>query len=203
MVTIESCRPDIWHMDNLIACTGYCLNTLLRWITIGYCPHFTTSGVNLFDGKLNMCCVYQIKMDMLGFRLLPAIRILDDSRGHINQLKILRKILILIPNEAPSVMSELTSASRRQNIHEAVEGIIGHLRHLHSTLYSGSSLDCDAASLHLPHLYGILASTLASYCINRQLPVTQFVINLYQVSFTSDLMSTKLKYASMLFCSGE
>ena len=34
MFTIESCRPDIWHMDNLIACTGYCLNTLLRWIKL-------------------------------------------------------------------------------------------------------------------------------------------------------------------------
>ena len=117
-----------------------------------------------------MCCIYQIKMDMLGFRLLPIIRILDGSRGHINQLKILRKILILIPNEVPSVMSELMSASRRQNIHEVVEGIIGHLRHFHSTLYSGSSLDRDA--------------------------VTQFVINLFKLSFTSDHMSTKLKLSN-------
>jgi len=94
-----------------------------------------------------MCCIYQIKMYMLGFQLLPTIRLLDGSRGHINQLKILRKILILIPNEVSSVMSELMSASRRKNIHEAVEVIIGYLQHLHYTLYSGSSLDRDAVRL--------------------------------------------------------
>jgi len=95
------------------------------------------------------------------------------------------------------------SASRQQNIYEAVHGTIGHLQLLHSIHNSGSSLKREAASLFLPHWYGSLASNLASCCIARQLPVPQFVIHLYQLSFTSDLMSTKLKYASMLYCSGQ
>jgi len=220
MFTIESCQPDIWRRDNIIACAVNCLNTLLRWIRMGKCPHFTTCGVNLFDGKLdkrmlfklqdvitqlkshNMWCIYQIQMDMLGFNLLPDIRILDDRR-HSNQLKILREILYLIPKTLSIQVSDLMSASRQQDIYEAVIGIIGHLQLLHSIHNSGSSLECEAASLLLPHLYGFLASTLASCCIARQLPVPQFVINLYELSFTSDLMSTKLKYASMLYCSGQ
>ena len=221
MFTVESCQPDIWRRDNIIACAVNCLNTLLRWIRMGYCPHFTTSGVNLFDGKLdrrqlhklkyvitqiksnNMWCIYQIKMDMLGLRMLPHFLIVDDCRRHNNQLKILKKILFYIPEQVSILMSKLMSTSRQQNIYQAVEGIIGHLRLLHSTLNSGSSLEREAASLLLPHLYGTLASTLASCCITLQLPVTQFVINLYKLSFTSDLMSTKLKFASMLYCSGQ
>jgi len=220
MFTIESCQPDIWRRDNIIACAVNCLTTLLRWIRMGKCPHFTTGGVNLFDGKLdkrmlfklqdvitqikshNMWCIYQIQMDMLGFHLLPDIRILDNRR-HSNQLKILREILNWIPRMVPAIMSELMFASRQQDIYEAVHGIIGRLQLLHSIHNSGSSLECEAVSLLLPHLFGSLASTLASCCIARQLPVPQFVINLYQLSFTSDLMSTKLKYASMLYCSGQ
>jgi len=220
MFTIESCQPDIWRRDNIIACAVNCLNTLLRWIRMGKCPHFTTGSVNLFDGKLdkrmlfklqdvitqikshNMWCIYQIQMDMLGFHLLPDIRILDDRR-HSNQLKILRGILFWIPHNVSVIMSKLMSASRQQDIYEAVHGIIGQLQHLHSIHNSGSSLEREAASLLLPHVYGTLASILASCYITRQLPVPQFVINLYQLSFTSDLMSTKLKYASMLYCSGQ
>jgi len=220
MFTIESCHPDIWRRDNIIACAVNCLNTLLRWIRMGKCPHFTTGGVNLFDGKLdrreliklhniitqikshNMWCIYQIQMDMLGFHLLPDIRILDDRR-HSNQLKILREILFWIPREVSFQMSNLMSASRQQDIYEAVNGIIGRLQLLHCIHNSGSSLEREAASLFLPYLFGFLASTLASCCIARQLPVPQFVINLYQLSFTSDLMSTKLKFASMLYCSGQ
>jgi len=219
MFTIESCQPDIWRRDNIIASAVNCLNTLLRWIRIGYCPHFTTYGVNLFHGKLdkrkliklknvitqikshNMWCIYQIQMDMLGFHLLPDIRILDDRR-HSNQLKILRGILHSIPGMVTWIMSGLMSNSRQQNTYEAVNAIIGHHRLLHSIHISGSSLEREYASLLLHHIYGLLASTLASSFIARQLPVTQFVINLYKLSFTSDLMSTKLKYASMLYCSG-
>jgi len=221
MYTIESCQPDIWHRENIIVCAVNCLNTLLRWIRMGKCPHFTTSGVNLFDGKLDrrqlhtlkevitqikthiMWCIYQIKMDMLGLRLMPDIRILDDSRRHNNQLWILREILFQIPAQVSLIVSELLSASRWQNIYEAVHGIIGHLRLLYTTQDTGSSLEHEAASLHLPHLYGFLASTLASCCITLQLPITEFVINLYKLSFSSDRMSTKLKYASMLYCSGQ
>ena len=151
----------------------------------------------------NMWCIYQIKMDMLGLRLLPTIRIMEDSRGHNNQLKILRIILPEIPNKVSFKMTELMYDSRRQNVYEAVEGIMDHLRLLHSTLYSGSSLEREAASQLLPHMYGTLASILASCCITLQLPLTQFVFNLYKLSFTSDRMSTKLKYASMLYCSGQ
>jgi len=220
MFTIESCQPYIWSRDNIIACAVHCLNTLSRWIRMGYCPHFTTYGVNLFHGKLdkrklnkledvitqikshNMWCIYQIEMDMLGFHMLPDIRLLEDNR-HSNQRRILNDKLHIIPGQVLYIMSFLMSASRQQNIYEALNGIIGHLQHLHFIQNSGSSLECEAASLLLPHLYGSLASTLASCCIARQLPVKLFVINLYKLSFQSDLMSTKLKYASMLYCSGQ
>jgi len=221
MFTIESCRPDIWHRDNIIVCAVNCLNTLLRWIKMGTCPHFTIAGVNLFHGKLdkrnlyklkevitqikthNMWCIYQVQMDMLGFRLSPNIRILDGNRRRNIQLEILREILFSIPFQVSLIMNELMSCNIQQNVCVAVEGIMGHIRLFHTTLNSASSIESAALILLLPHMYGYLASTLASCCIALQMPVTQLVINIYRLSFTSDLMSTKLKYSSMLYCSGQ
>ena len=137
----------------------------------------------------------------MSIKPIADIAIPDDSRWHNNQIRILREILFRITARLSNTMSKLLSASKSQNIYEAVHEIIGHLRLLHTTQDNGSSTECEAASLLLPHLYGTLASTLASCCIALQLPATQFIINLYRLSFTSDRMSTKLKYASMLHCS--
>jgi len=50
MFTIENHSPDIRKNDNIVTeCTTYCFNTLLRWIKLRYCPHFTTK-INIFDG---------------------------------------------------------------------------------------------------------------------------------------------------------
>ncbi|XP_052769320.1 uncharacterized protein LOC128209351 [Mya arenaria] len=46
-----------------------------------------------------------------------------------------------------------------------------------------------------------LASMLASRCIYLGQPITQDIFNWYQLSFDSDLMSSRLKFASMLYCS--
>jgi len=218
MFTIESCQPDIWRSDNIIVCAVNCLNTLLLWIKIGKCPHFTTPEVNLFHGKLDKQKLYKLKEVITQIKKTQYVVHLPDKDGHArysivtkhqntgrqhNQLKILREILCCIPQVVSFKMSNLMSANRQRNINEAVEVITDHLRLLHSTLNSGSSLERKAARQLLPHLCGTLASTLASCCITLQLPVTQFVINLYKLSFTSDIMSTKLKFASMLYCSGQ
>ncbi|XP_052773624.1 uncharacterized protein LOC128212288 [Mya arenaria] len=97
MFTIESYPPDIWREDQIIQCAIYCLTTLCRWLKLGYSPHFTISGVNLFVGKLNkderhrvfeefqdyinesLQIVFSVQMDDLGSRL---INMLDSAQYH-------------------------------------------------------------------------------------------------------------------------
>ena len=61
MFVIESYSPGIWYKGNIVNCVSYCLNTLLRWIKLRMCPHFTTGVVNLFAGKFKRSELEQLK----------------------------------------------------------------------------------------------------------------------------------------------
>jgi len=86
---------------------------------------------------------------------------------------------------------------------EAQQRVTLQLQHLNSMQATGSDLEREAASLYIPYLYGYLASMRASHCIASNQPVTQDIHQLYSLSLDCDLMSGKLKYASMLYCSGQ
>ncbi|KAH3814766.1 hypothetical protein DPMN_143276 [Dreissena polymorpha] len=88
LFTVEKFPVEIWRDDNLAQCVIYCLKTLKCFLKIGYCPHYTISSVNLFEGKLtknelqivkkhvtemiesNLCCLRKLSMDDVGLRLL-------------------------------------------------------------------------------------------------------------------------------------
>jgi len=53
MFTIEKHDAEIWCIENIVCCATHCIDTLIQWAHDGVCPHFTMSGVNLFDGKLS------------------------------------------------------------------------------------------------------------------------------------------------------
>jgi len=85
---------------------------------------------------------------------------------------------------------------------EAVCCVSDHLTNLRELQSEGSDLQRKAADLLLQIFYGLLPSIIAS-CITTQQPVTQVMIDLYQPPFECDPMSGKLKYSTMLYCSGQ
>ena len=81
--------------------------------------------------------------------------------------------------------------------------VSNHLTYLRGLQSHGSDLQRESAELLLPFFCGTFASIKASLCIIAKQTVTQNIINLYQSSFECNLVNGKLKYASMLYCSGQ
>jgi len=226
MFTIESHLPDIWRRDNLLACTNFCFNTLLRWIKLRFCPHFTTKGVNLFNGKLSrhelkqlesvimqirdniVWHICNLEMDMFGLRVMDKIGIrvlpfeIKNPKKKSNH-KILKKVIGTVSFEISYLTEVLALQYNRLGPDVALERVSLQLHHLNSMKATESELVCEAAILFIPYLYGTLATIRASLCIASNQSVTQDIHQLYALSLECDLMSGKLKYASMLYCSGQ
>ena len=227
MFTIESHPPDIWQRNNMVACAAYCFSTLLRWIKLRYCPHFTTHGVNLFYGKLSKNqlklledVIFQIKsdimwyicnlemdmfgwriMDKLGFRTIPFT--LEVSKKKSYEMKTQKRLLSCISQLVMwrrNVSTKLCDFFDRSSVLATIKSQLHYLRFKQIT---GSELEREAATLLIPHLFGTLATVKASHCIATGRPVPQDVRTHYLFSFDSDLVLCKLKYASMLSCTGQ
>jgi len=226
LFVVESHSPDIWRKDNIVNCVKYCLNTLLRLIKLRRCPHFTTDGVNLFTGKFKrveleqlktviedirsqlMWCIANLDMDMfgsriqdlLGYRLVPLS--VDDFCCS-NELEIARAIMYTIPSGLSNIISNLSYYYSTIDKKKVTGAVKMHLRFLQAVQTTGSEQEREIASLIISYLYGTLASIEASFSISAGDPITQYVYELYKLSLDADLMSAKLKYASMLYCSGQ
>jgi len=70
---------------------------------------------------------------------------------------------------------------------------------IHAMQASGSDVEREAATLYISYLYGYLVTIKTSLCIASNKPVTQDIHQLYSLFLDCDLMSGKLKYASMLY----
>jgi len=220
MFFIESHPPEIWHIDNIVTCATYCINTLIQFAQDNVCLHFTMSGVNLFDGKLSEPeireletflinlnkniteYICKLKMDSFGVKVLQKVH---DKENNINyQTNILEKITLKVRDAQCQTVQRIYLQLSKMDVNEAVCWVFNHLTYLCGLQSEESDLHREAAEMLLPFLYGIIASIMAS-CITTKQPVTQdtCIIDLYQPSFECAIMSGKLKYASMLYCSGQ
>ncbi|XP_052776089.1 uncharacterized protein LOC128213979 [Mya arenaria] len=219
LFTIETYPPNIWSEDNLVQCVIYCLTTLLRWLKIRLCPHYTISGVNLFTGKLfkheqyklhtmiteiiysHFQCLYTIEMDNLGRRMSSVIspqNIGVYTRCTLNQVQMYG----LYQWWAIQVINghKVLLINDKNNLYQS---LIEHFETLNFLKNNGTEIEQEAASLCIPSVCGALASIQASRCIYQGQPITHNILHLYQLSFDSDLLSSRLKFASMLYCSGQ
>ncbi|XP_052816087.1 uncharacterized protein LOC128242799 [Mya arenaria] len=223
LFTIETYPPEIWREENLVQCVIYCLTTLRRWLKLKHCPHYTIARVNLFTGKLfkhelpilsamlsslmesNMPYIPQIDMDLLGDKMLGISRSLvceSYERKKNNQL-----ILTNLNNEYNDSM-----VARYQHViidfsmctwDEINALIIKHLHTLQQISQNGTDLEQESATVMMPLMYSSFASPIASMCIHIGQSITQDILHLYHLSFDSDLLSSRLKFASMLYCNGQ
>ncbi|XP_052814141.1 uncharacterized protein LOC128241232 [Mya arenaria] len=217
MFTIESYPPNIWREENIVQCALYCLTTLFRWLKLGYCPHFTISGVNLFVGKLgrpelhtllsvvadimceNLSCLTLIQMDELGTRLQPVTRAFPcKSRYQINM-----KICGHMCNHSWSSFMFFEQLNPNKNI--TLNTLCKYFIQLNilNDILCEPSFEKEASTIILRFVANKLASALASEKLRLNQPITGDIMQLYSLSFDSDLLSSRLKFASMLYCSGQ
>ena len=71
--TIEENDQSIWRPENLLECVRKCLQRLLTWVEIGFCPNYFLPSSNLFLGK-----VEDEKLDQLILILTDVVRCLAE-----------------------------------------------------------------------------------------------------------------------------
>jgi len=137
----------------------------------------------------------------MGIRVM-SFRI-ENPRKKSNEMKIQKKIRGDVFKCIGALTAVLALQYNGMGPDEDLVRVTFQLHHLHFVQSTGSDLEREAATLIILYLYGYLASIKASHCIASNQPVTQDIHQLYSLSLDCDLMSGKLKYASMLYCSGQ
>ncbi|XP_052817645.1 uncharacterized protein LOC128243759 [Mya arenaria] len=223
LFTIETYPPEIWREENLVQCVIYCLTTLCRWLKLKHCPHYTIDRVNLLTGKLfkhelpilsamlsslmesNMPYIPQIDMDLLGVKMLAISRSLvpgSNERKKNNQLILFH--LNREYNDTLVIWGELVITNFSMYTWDELNAlIIEYLHTLQQISQNGTDLEQESATMIMPLLYSSFAPLIASMCIHIGQSITQDILHLYHLSFDTDLLSSRLKFASMLYCNGQ
>ncbi|XP_052817041.1 uncharacterized protein LOC128243352 [Mya arenaria] len=221
LFTLESYPSSIWTDDNLIQCLIYCLTTLVRWARVKYCPHYTIADVNLFTGKLykheiikleNMInrmvnfmpsYLFFIEMDSIGSRM-KTLNLGIQSENLLSKKQMLKEIIIALLNkDKKKSISELVNSNTDTNYDTYTQSLTDIRLGLNDQLNNhGTEIEKEVAANVLSHVCNTLSTVKASRCIQERHPITKDILDCFQMSLDSDL-SCRLKFASMLYCSGQ
>jgi len=219
MFSVEILPPSIWRIDNIVECATHCIDILIQWAQNNVCPHYTMGGVDLFDGKLAepdirilealltnlntriMLYICNLKMDMFGVQVMNQPN--DFKTKQRYETEVLRGITVGIKSFQQATNERMYARVNDLDVNMALMWSTKTLSFICALKAHGSELQRDAADLLQVFACEITANMKASLCIESRQPVSQDIVDLYRFSFDCDLVSSKLKYASMLYCSGQ
>jgi len=227
----EQLLPEMWTVNQLYECVIFCLKLLRDWTTEGHCPHYIMDQVNLFDGKLNvdqrnrlrtilntiidthLAPLASVETDDLGVRLLhnvytvaiwdmtPRRAVCQKITGflsvfyHAVQMRISHIILEQATDETPAELC--------LHLHSLITRLPLQHPHRHRTEYTLRRLDAVNGVYISRYLQQHLASTAASFCLQHGMPIGSRIWSWYSAAIDTDVASTRLKLASMLYCKGD
>jgi len=219
--TLERTPSDLWREQGLMECIVRCLHMIREFLIQGECPHYIVDNVDLFDKKL--CRECQVKLE-------KQIRVMiqDDMHVLFNlQIDDLGERLMQLhphderfPDQSASVCSKLTldmsnlyvwwftkickqmCDSRDTGFYQCAIDLINVLtfRQVNGTF---SRYESNCAQFLITNLLSSLASVASSYCIQTGQAVPRDVWQLYSETLDTDVASSRLKLASMLYCQGD
>jgi len=227
----EQLLPDMWTVHRLFDCIIYCLELLRDWTTSGHCPHYIMDEVNLFDGKLNseqrdrlhtiltviidthLAPLAFVETDNLGVRLLHnvytvAIWDMTPRRavyqgitgflsvyGNVQQMTNVCDILKVVAGCSPDEVCLY--------LHSLITQLPLQQLHRHRSEQALCRLDAVNRDRFIRLLQQHLAPIAASICIQRGIHIGDRIWSWYCASMNTDVASTRLKLASMLYCKGD
>ncbi|KAH3808334.1 uncharacterized protein LOC127834376 isoform X2 [Dreissena polymorpha] len=221
--TIERTRPSLWEEHNLMFLLLLCLHVLRKWLRLGSFPHYIIEGVNLFDGKLSMGQqrrllqyvnylikndlqdLFHIDIDKLGCRLQACCirRIRQDSEGELRPERLRYGISLLLKFDYLNrFISELTLFIYRIQSSNSnfQQGLQNKLRVVGKDTTNGK-LTTDDFDL-INQLFALHNSVQSSTCSRLPNPAFKEIIRRFQYSLKTDVASSRLKLASLLYCFG-
>ncbi|XP_060574008.1 uncharacterized protein LOC132731772 [Ruditapes philippinarum] len=202
-----------WRENNLLNCLLLCLYFLNNSIMNENCPHFIIPGNNLMRGKISPAvkpyiiktlnafinskgmALHLIKCDDLGFRLyLKLNNIYPIIKSDLFSGTLLKNLACALFHEVKKMYYRLLGRSA----YEVVEILKNCIRKTFFFQYEG--LEETASLLLLPMYHTLLGSVLASININHNNTVSADAFGIISLGLNSDVASSKLKLASILYC---
>jgi len=227
----EQLLLEMWTSDRLFDCILYCLNLIRDWTISGHFPHYIMDEVNLFDGKLNseqrarlrtvldiimdthLAPLAFVKTDDLGVRLLNnvysvAIRDMKPRRSIHHEITgflsvfgnvwLARHMRVILEEAADKTPDELCLY-----LHSLIHAMPFHQLHRHDSEHALCRLDGVNRDYITRYLQQHLASTAASICLQHGMQIGNIIWSWYSAAIDTDVASTRLKLACMLYCNGE
>ncbi|XP_060597767.1 uncharacterized protein LOC132751597 [Ruditapes philippinarum] len=210
---IAKTHSTIWRKNNLLSCLTHCLYLLYTNIINENCPHFIIPGNNLMRGKISPAvkpyileilnniinsegvALLGIKCDALGYRL-------HDKFHNLCPIKtsaiISVTLLFNLAAEKSSTQIKTYKFLKDSSPYEAVEKLKNYISKAFYCQYEG--LDKTVSLLLLPLYCTTLGSVLASRNICQYNTVSADALKLISLGLSTDVASSKLKLASILYC---
>ncbi|XP_052785811.1 uncharacterized protein LOC128221311 isoform X2 [Mya arenaria] len=217
--TMERLSPAEWREDRLTKCIHYCLQTLEMFLVRCHCPNYIFPEVNLFEGKItrryqlllfdkikeflndDLMILYDLQVDSIGQRIQIPTRNILVPRSSLYQTinNVLAGDLIECVSGIflSTIKNELNPVTFRRfltalSMHE--DG---------NTISRMSRNERQALSVFQPHIYSLFASVNASYAIEHGIPLRLEIFHFYDTSLDTDVTSSRLRLASMLYRKGD
>ncbi|XP_060563442.1 uncharacterized protein LOC132722875 [Ruditapes philippinarum] len=210
---IANTHSNIWRKNNLLSCLTQCLYLLYTNIINENCPHFIIPRNNLMRGKISPAvkpyileilnniinsegvALLGIKCDYLGFRLHAKFNDLSSIKASDF---ISEGLLLDLDLGKSFTLTETCNLLKDSSPNEAVEKLKNYILKAFYCQYEG--LDKTASLLLLPLYCTTLGSVLASCNICQYNTVSADALKLISLGLNTDVASSKLKLASILYC---
>ncbi|XP_060578924.1 uncharacterized protein LOC132735907 [Ruditapes philippinarum] len=213
---IANSHFNIWRENNLLSCLSSCLYHLYNNIINENCPHFIIPENNLMRSKISPVVkpyILEILRNIINSEGVALLRIKCDGLSFRLRLKFYnlcpfktshRISDLLLRNTAWCILNvHLKSNANLQNIstYEAVHTLTNCISIIFNLQHEG--LVGTACQLLLPMYCTTLGSVLASININQHNSVSADALKLISLGLNTDVASSKLKLASILYCAQE
>ncbi|XP_053390689.1 uncharacterized protein LOC128553532 [Mercenaria mercenaria] len=216
---IANTESNVWRENNLLACLSLCIFTLYNNTFNENCPHFIIPGNNLMRGHISRetkpyileillviinsggRALLGIECDALGDRIqmkmsyFLSVKISDIISGHL--------LLTTVKNALHIVQKELCILTRNRGYEEAIRQLLRDIIKLVIISNQCQGLDKTACSLMTPWFCTTLGSILASQSIHQCNAISADALTWISLGLNTDVASSKLKLASMLYCLGD
>ena len=219
--TLERTPCEAWTEQGLMECIVRCLRMIREFLIQGECLHYFVENVDLFDTKLCRECQVRLEKQIRGMiqddmHMLFNLQI-DDLGVRLMQPP---QQVERFPDQSSSVCGKLASKMYQWYVAHVIE-ICKHLCDNRDTAFYHNAtniinrLRCRqengsltryenyGAQFTIKNLLSSMASVVSSYCIQTGQAVPREVWQLYSETLDTDVASSRLKLASMLYCRGD
>ncbi|XP_053374962.1 uncharacterized protein LOC128547181 [Mercenaria mercenaria] len=206
----------VWKESNIINCLKYCLFTLNRCILNEHCPHFIVHENNLMAGKfsaevkrqllermstlipLDGISLFGIQIDNLGERLQVKLNMINELHYVIPQPDdyTISITVVLLTDMVQSVLNIVKTEDGR------LETLLHKVIQLKRYYIAGDMLERTACRLLVPLLCTSIGSRIASQNIQINNTVSPQAFTWIEAGLDSDVASSRLKLASIMYCAG-